>query len=99
MLKKMQYKILSAALLCMLCTSAWANEALDNDNVWNNEVPSDSVSAGEGSARVQDSPIHSPAGGKGENRSSCGLGAVAYRMHTTTAKPAESDPSHGLTLS
>ncbi len=46
MLKKMQYKILSAALLCMLCTSVWANEALDNDNVWDNEVsPSNSVSA------------------------------------------------------
>ena len=42
MLKKMQYKILSAALLCMLSTSVWANEALDNDDVWDNEVQSNS---------------------------------------------------------
>ena len=42
MLKKMQYKILSAALLCMLSTSVWANEARDNDDVWDNEVQSNS---------------------------------------------------------
>lgn len=47
MLKKMQYKILSAALLCMLSTSVWANEARDNDDVWDNEVQSNSSSANE----------------------------------------------------
>ncbi len=45
MLKIMQYKILSVALLCMLGTSVWANEALDKDNVWNNEVSSNTTPA------------------------------------------------------